>query len=66
MLQHKSQAFHVYNYDRSCENKKSSDENQCFNWMKPIHWYQLVDIGWFVDINLTITCKNENTMGGTG
>ena len=66
MLPHKSQAFHLHSYDRPCENKKYCDENQCFNWIKPIHWCQLVVIGWLADINLTITYKNENTMGGTG
>ena len=30
--------------------KKFSDENQRFNWIKSIHWYQLDNIGWFIDI----------------
>ena len=32
--------------------KKILDENQCFNWIKLIHEYQLVNIGWLADINL--------------
>ena len=34
------------------ENKKLSDENQRFNWIKSIHWYGLVNIGWLADIDL--------------
>ena len=48
---------------------------KCFDWMKLIHCYRLVNKGWLADINLfdsmiftclTIICKNENTMGGHG
>ena len=32
--------------------KKLLDENLCFGWIKLIHWYQLVNIGWLADIEL--------------
>ena len=31
--------------------KKLSDENQRFDWIKSIHWYQLVNIGRLADID---------------
>ena len=34
------------------ENKKFSDENQCFDWIKSIHWYRLVHHGWLGHIDL--------------
>ena len=33
------------------KNKKTPDENQRFDWIKSIHGYQLVNIGWLADIN---------------
>ena len=32
--------------------KKLPDENQRLDWIKSIHGYRLVNIGWLVDINL--------------
>ena len=32
--------------------KKMPDENQGFDWIKSIHGYRLVNIGWLADINL--------------
>ena len=48
--------------------QKLSDENQRFDWIKSIHWYRLVDIGWIADINLldSFNHKNKNTVGGYG
>ena len=34
------------------ENKKLSDENQHFDWIKSIHWYRLVNSGLLADIGL--------------
>ena len=31
---------------------KQKNENQHFDWIKLIHGYRLVNIGWFADINL--------------
>ena len=42
----------ILNYDGLWENKKLSDENQRFDWIKSIHGYRLVNIGWLADINL--------------
>ena len=39
------------NYDELWENKKISDENQRFDWIKSIHGYLLVNIGWLADTN---------------
>ena len=39
-------------YDGLWENKKFPDENQCFDWIKSIHWYLLVNNGWLADIDL--------------
>ena len=35
----------ILNYDGLWENKKLSDENQGFDWIKSIHGYRLVNIG---------------------
>ena len=35
----------ILNYDGLWENKKLSDENQRFDWIKLIHWYRLINIG---------------------
>ena len=35
--------------------RKLSGENQCYDWIKSIHWYQLVNNGWLADINLFLT-----------
>ena len=67
-------SWNYLNYDGLWENKKFSDENQCFDWIKSIHWYRLVNNGWLADISLWLddfTCltmirKNENTVGGLG
>ena len=32
--------------------KNLSDENQRFDLIKSIHWYQLIDIAWLADIDL--------------
>ena len=45
-------ALKKLNYDRFWENKKLSDENQRFDWIKSIHWYELVNIGWLAYIDL--------------
>ena len=50
MLQHK--LFKILNYDGLWENKKLLDENQRFDWIKSIHWYGLVNIGCFADMDL--------------
>ena len=42
----------IWNYDGLCVNKKIPDENQRFDWIKSIHGYRLLNIGWFADINL--------------
>ena len=42
----------ILNYDGLWENKKISDVNQRFHWIKSIHVYRLVNIGWLDDINL--------------
>ena len=42
----------ILNYDELWGNKKIPDENQRFDWIKLIHGYQLVNIGWFADIKL--------------
>ena len=66
MLLHKCQDFHLFeqqthigwkylNYDRLWENRKFLFENQCFDWIKLIHWYRLVNNGWLADINLFLT-----------
>ena len=34
------------------ENKKIPGEHRRFDWIKSIHGYQLINIGWLVDINL--------------
>ena len=64
MLQNKCQVFLLFeqqaenielkisNYDGLWENKKIQDENQRFDWIKSIHGYRLVNIGWLADINL--------------
>ena len=36
----------MMNYGKT---KKSSDENQRVDWIKSIHWYRLVNIGWLAD-----------------
>ena len=67
-------SWNYLNYDGLWENKKFSDENQCFDWIKSIYWYRLVNNGWLADISLWLddfTCltmirKNENTVGGLG
>ena len=62
-----TQSWKYLNYDGLWEDRKFPDENQCFDWIKSIHWYQLVNNGWLADVAgdftcLTIICKNENTM----
>ena len=47
-----SRVLKILNYDGLWENKKLSDENQRFDWIKSIPWYQLVNIGWLADIDL--------------
>ena len=47
-----SHELKILNYDGLRENKKLSDENQWFNWIKSIHWCRLVNIGWLADIDL--------------
>ena len=42
----------ILNYDGLWENKKFPDENQRFDWIKSIHGYRLVSIGWLADIDL--------------
>ena len=42
----------ILNNDGLWENKKIPDENQRFDWIKSIHGYRLVNIGWLADINL--------------
>ena len=32
--------------------QKIPDENQRFDWMKLIHGYRLVNVGWLADINM--------------
>ena len=32
--------------------QKIPDENQRFDWMKLIHGYRLVNMGWLADINM--------------
>ena len=58
-----SRVLKILNYDGLWENKKLADENQRFHWIKSIHWYRLVNIGWLADINLLdYISKNENTV----
>ena len=40
-----SHELKILNYDGLWENKKFSDENQRFDWIKSIHVYRLVNIG---------------------
>ena len=47
-----SHELKILNYDELWENKKILDENQRFDWIKSIHGYRLVNIGWLADINL--------------
>ena len=47
-----SHEWKLLNYDGLWENKKIPDENQRFDWIKSIHGYRLVNIGWLADINL--------------
>ena len=62
----------ILNHDGLRENRKLLNENQRFDWIKSIHWYRLVNIGWLADIDLSdsmlddLTCltvilDNENT-----
>ena len=39
-------------YNGLWENRKFSDENQRFDWIKSIHLYRLDNIGLLVDIDL--------------
>ena len=39
-------------YDGLWENKKIPGGNQRFDWIKLIHGYRLINIGWLADINL--------------
>ena len=48
----KKSVLKILNYDGFWENKKIPVENQRFDWIKLIHGYQLVNIGWITDINL--------------
>ena len=47
-----SHKFKILNYDGLWENKKNPGENHHFDWIKSIHGYRLVNIGWPADINL--------------
>ena len=47
-----SHELKTLNYYGLWESKKISDENQRFDWIKSIHGYRLVNIGWLADINL--------------
>ena len=47
-----SHKLKILNYDGLWENKKVLYENQRFDWIKSIHEYQLIIIGWLTDINL--------------
>ena len=46
-----SHELKILNYDGIWENKKLPDENQRFDWIKSVHGYRLVNIGWLADIN---------------
>ena len=62
----------ILNYDGLWENKKFSDENQRFDWIKPIHWYWLVNINWLADIDLfksmiwLVKSRLKDAVGGPG
>ena len=43
------------NYDGLWESKEFLNENQCFSWIKSIHWYQLVNDGWLTGIDLFVS-----------
>ena len=47
-----SHLLKILNYDGLWENKKLAHENQRFDWIKLIHWYRLVNIGWLADTEL--------------
>ena len=47
-----SHELKISNYDGLWENKKIPDENERFDWIKPIHGYRLVYIGRLTDTNL--------------
>ena len=47
-----SHELKILNYDGLWENKKIPHENQRVDWIKWIHGYRLVNIGWLSDINL--------------
>ena len=47
-----SHVLEILNFDGLRENKKLSDENERFDWIKLIHWYRLIIIGWLAYANL--------------
>ena len=47
-----SYVLKIFNYDGLWENKKIPDKNQRFDWIKSIHRYRFVNIGWLSDINM--------------
>ena len=47
-----SHELKILNYDELWENEKFLNENQRIDWIKSIHGYRLVNIGWLADINL--------------
>ena len=47
-----SHELKISNYDGLWKNKKIPNEIQRFNWIKFIHGYRLVNIGWLADIDL--------------
>ena len=51
----------ILNDNALWENKKLSDENQHFDWIKSIHWYRLVNTGDDLTCSITIS-KNESTV----
>ena len=65
MLKYQSRAFHLFDQQTFLtwvenielwwiprKQKKFSDENLRFDWIKLIHLYWLINIGWLADINL--------------
>ena len=51
----------ILNHDGLRENRKLLNENQRFDWIKSIHWYRLVNIGWLADIDLSDSMLDDLT-----
>ena len=60
-----SHVLKIFNYDGIWENKKLSDENQRFDWIKLIHSYRLVNIGCLADMDLFDSVKERKHCGRT-